>query len=160
MKVQVEDTLPFPAEEVRAVLLDLEAFRVWFPALREWRVLVRRDTSAEVYGRQRLPWPFSDRDYVVRYRWTDDEEGLDLEAVGQSGASPGAPDGVVRVERLRSEWRVSPDGDSARVQYAYEGDHDLPLPRAFLTRLWERHGDRVVSALAGEVERRRRERAP
>ena len=53
---------------------------------------------ALVYGRQALPWPVRDRDYVVRYRWRDapDEEfALIAESVTDEGPPP--RDDVLRV---------------------------------------------------------------
>ena len=155
MQVEVTGTLAAEPEAVRAVLLDLEGFARWFPALDEWRVLSREPGTALVYGRQALPWPVSDRDYVVRYRWEDRPNGtFRLEAVGRPDEGPAPGPDAVRLQRLRSEWRIGPNvGGGTRASYRYEGESG-PLP-SWVSRLaWRSQTRAVLDGLADEVERR------
>ena len=155
VQVEVTGTLAAEPEAVRAVLLDLEGFARWFPALDEWRVLSREPGTALVYGRQALPWPVSDRDYVVRYRWQDSPDGsFRLEAVGRPDAGPAPSGGAVRLQRLRSEWRIGPDaGGGTRASYRYEGESG-PLPAWVARRAWRSQTRAVLDGLARELERR------
>jgi carbon monoxide dehydrogenase subunit G len=139
VQVEVTGTLAAEPEAVRAVLLDLEGFARWFPALDEWR----------------LPWPVSDRDYVVRYRWQDSPDGsFRLEAVGRPDAGPAPSGGAVRLQRLRSEWRIGPDaGGGTRASYRYEGESG-PLPAWVARRAWRSQTRAVLDGLARELERR------
>ncbi len=73
LDIEVAGEIAFSLKEVSDVLLDLEGSQRWFPALQEWRVLSRGKEKALVYGRQELPWPLRDRDYVVEYRWRGKE---------------------------------------------------------------------------------------
>jgi len=118
----VAGPLEAPFEAVRAVLLDLESFERWFPAIGAWRVLGRDEEAVRIYGRQGLPWPVRDRDYVVDYRWWEQDGAFLLEATAVPGAEPGPPAGVVRVERMRTEWRIEPDGERTLARYRYQGE--------------------------------------
>ncbi len=147
----VEAPLPL----VRDVLLDLERFGRWFPQLREWRVLERLGVVTRVYGRQTFPWPVKDRDYVVLYRWSDTADGgFSLEATGVADAGPPAPEGVVRLEALRSLWTLSADGGRTHASYLYEGPSSGRLADWLSARGARSRTHAVIDGLAQEVARR------
>jgi hypothetical protein len=155
MTIEVGDTLDAEIDFVRLTLLDLEAFKRWFPALGDWRVLSRSESTALVYGSQALPWPISDRDYVVRYRWWTGGDGdFHLEARALADASPGPQPGRVRIERMRTEWRLTAEDGRTRVLYVYEGSPGIPLPDWVMRIGWESQTGRLIDALSSEVGRR------
>ena len=151
IEVGVEGTVEAPFARVRETLLALEAFGRWFPAISEWRVLERQDDSARVYGRQSLPWPVADRDYVVEYRWGDDATGFWLRAVAQRDAPPVAPSGVVRVERMQTEWRIEAAASGTSVRYRFEGDAGGSLPEWAARVGWRSSTPRVLDGLRHEL---------
>ena len=156
LRQQVSDTLAADAREVRAVLLDLERFDRWFPALAEWRVLTRTVEGARVYGRQAFPWPIDDRDYVVAYTWAEDGAGVfTLHAVAQPDAEPAALPGVVRLRDMQSRWTVRPVDDGVEVTYAYEADPGGALPSWLADVGWRGRTSAVIEGLAAEVTARR-----
>ncbi|MHC5005565.1 MAG: SRPBCC family protein, partial [Planctomycetota bacterium] len=115
----------------------------------------REPGSALVYGRQALPWPVADRDYVVRYRWQDGPDGsFRLEAVGGADGGPEPTRDAVRLQRLRSEWRIAPGaGGGTRASYRYEGEPG-PLPTWVSRLAWRSRTRAVLDGLIREVERR------
>jgi hypothetical protein len=156
LSVVVEGTLDADLRLVRATLLDLDAFKEWFPAIGEWRILQRDAASALVYGSQALPWPVSDRDYVVRYRWwgAGDSE-FHLEATALADAPPPPPEDRVRIEVMTTLWTLRADGDRTIVQYTYEGSSGMPLPDWVAKIGWRSRTGALIEALAAEVTRRR-----
>ncbi len=154
LRAEAEGVLEASPERVRAVLLDLEGFGRWFPTLVDWRLLTRADAAARVYGRQAFPWPVNDRDYVARYRWWSEGEVFVLEAVGERGDPP-PPEGVTRLERFRSEWRIEPLGSGrTRARYVAEAPVEGRLSRWIANIAWRSQTRRVIDSLAREVERR------
>jgi hypothetical protein len=156
LAVTVEGEIDAHFMAVRAVLLDVEGLGAWFPGVDEWRVLERRADSMLVYGSQDLPWPVTDRDYVVRYRWEAPSRGLfALEARSERAEAMPRREGRVRVERMLTRWELAPaEGQRSRVRYVYEGGTGLPLPRWVARIGWERRAGAVVEALRTEVARR------
>lgn len=155
IEVEVADVIEAGVPAVRSVLLDLEGFGRWFPATAEWRVLDRPEPGrATVYGRQALPWPVADRDYVVEYRWGDEEGVFVLSAVALGRADPAAPPSVVRIERMRTEWRVESTPGGAAVRYRYQGDVGGRLPEWVARTGWRSRTPVVIERLREEVERR------
>ncbi len=140
---------------VRAVLLDVEGLGAWFPGVGEWRVLASEPDSMLVYGHQPLPWPITDRDYVVRYRWVTSGLGeLQLEASSEVTASMPERDGRVRVDTMRTLWEVSEAGGVVHVRYTYWGSTGARLPRWVMRLGWERRAYAVIDALRDELARR------
>jgi len=154
LRVVVEGQIEAPFESVRAALLDLEGFGGWFPSTEEWRVLTRDPDSALVYGRLALPWPIDDRDYVARYSWRDAPDAFVLEARGVSDAEPRPRAGIVRVESMRTVWRIEPEGSATAVRYVYEGSPGGVLPDWVARIGWEMQTGILMDALGEEVERR------
>ena len=155
LDIKVEGEIAHPLRDVSDVLLDLDGFLRWFPALREWRVLSRGKENTLVYGRQMLPWPLHDRDYVVEYRWRAESDAeFILRAVARPGAGPSPPSGVLRLEEMTTVWRLVAHGDATVASYTYRGRVDVPLPDRIIEAAWEAHSAKVIEALADEVARR------
>lgn len=158
LRVVVDGNFDAPPATVRAVLLDLENFGRWFPWISEWRVLSRNSETVRVYGRQDVPWPGRDRDYVARYRWRSEDEVFFLEALGVPDAEPKPPRGVTRVHTFRSEWRIGSDGSGGtRARYTAEGPVDGNIRRWLARYQWRSHTRRVMEGMAAELERTRQE---
>ena len=155
MDASAEGSIPASFAATRAVLLDVAGFGGWFPSLGEWRVLSRAEDSLRVYGRHAVPWPAEDRDYVVDYRWHDTPEGqFVLEATARADAGP-APEGVVRLDVLRSRWTLTPQGDTTLAHYEVSLIPRGELPRFVESASWRRESWRLIEALAREVARHR-----
>jgi hypothetical protein len=155
IEVEVEGDLAAPLAAVRDVLLDFERFPRWFPATAGFRVLERpTPDTARVYGTQALPWPVGDRDYVVVYRWWEDEGVFVLRAIAEAGVDPPPPKGVVRVERMQTEWRIAAVPGGTAVRYRYAGDTGGRLPGWIAQFGWRSSTGLVIDGLREEVARR------
>ena len=155
LDIVVEGEIAHRLSEVTDVLLDLDGFEGWFPALRKWRVLSRGKEKALVYGRQELPWPLHDRDYVVEYRWRAARDGeFSLRAVALAGADPPPEVGVERLETMTTVWRLMARDDETAASYAYRGPLNVPLPDGIVEAAWKAHSAKIIEALADEVARR------
>ena len=143
--IEVVGQIGHPLAEVSDVLLDLDGFQRWFPALREWRVLSRGRRKALVYGRQELPWPLRDRDYVVEYRWRESSDTqFSLTAVARPGADPPPERDVRRLEEMTTVWRLVARGEETQTSYVYRGPLDLALPDWVVEAAWKAHSAKVT----------------
>lgn len=154
--VEVAAEIDAPPEEVRATLLELDRYGEWFPNTVEWEVLERGPDSAVAYGRLSLPWPVDDRDYVVRYAWSDaDPPPFRLHAEVAPEVGPGPREDVVRVEDMTTTWEVAPLGSTTRVRYVYTGSPGGMLPDWVFKIGWEMQTGILMDALEEQIERRR-----
>ena len=91
---------------------------------------------------------------MVRYRWWEDSLGhFFLEAVALEDAMPAPAPGVVRIEAMRTLWRLVPQGQDTEVLYTYRGELGVPLPEWVVKIGWRSETKRVIEALAAEVKR-------
>ena len=67
-----EGDIAAPLDRVVAHLTDFAALGKWMPRVADLRVVERGADEALVYFRFDLPWPISDRDWTLRYRWHRD----------------------------------------------------------------------------------------
>lgn len=148
--VDLSGLLPYSIDAVREVLLDFSGYPRWFPAVAEFRLLAREGHRALVYGRQAFPWPVADRDYVVRYQWSDGEGGFDLEATLVPDGLPAPPVGVIRVRSLVTRWELSRAGACTRARYSYRGESG-PLGEWLGEQLLRVQAQRVIEGLSEAV---------
>jgi hypothetical protein len=108
--MRVECELPARHEAVLALLLDIPASEKWIPQTKTWRYL-RRPSLSECYyySELRMPWPVSNRDYVVHLKaWQQPASKVvtvDADVVG--GEVP-EKEGIVRVLTSTVKWVLHP----------------------------------------------------
>lgn len=153
MDASAEGSIPASFADTRAVLRDVPGFGDWFPSLGEWQVLERSAAGLRIYGRHALPWPVQDRDYVVDYRWWDDDEGRFVVEARARDDAPARP-GVVRLDVLTSRWTLEPRGETSHARYRVTLEPRGELPRFVEQASWRRESWRLIDALAREVARR------
>ncbi len=107
-RIKVEAKIPGTIEKLRSVLLDVANNKKWVYHTRQSR-LVEMVNSNEVvyYAETTLPWPFSNRDVVIRMHFIPDPgtHSLVVTAVGAPDAIP-ANRGIVRIRYFNARWEV------------------------------------------------------
>jgi hypothetical protein len=106
-----EGDIEAPIERVIAHLTDFAILRRIVPRLAELRILWRGADEALLYFRFDLPWPISDRDWTMHYRWRHEGDGFVMawSDANERGPPPGKP---LRVTPLRGSWQLWPRGPS------------------------------------------------
>jgi len=127
-----EGEIAAPIERVIAHLTNFEGLPRWVPRLVEVRVLERRADEAIVYFRFDLPWPLSDRDWTVRYRWR--REGERFVMIWSDANDRGPPPGrALRVAPLRGCWELWPTGrGTTGGRYVFLSELGGHLPRSVI----------------------------
>ena len=105
-------------------------------------------TDGIVYIALDMPFPFSDRDYVVKY--VHGNEGSDLLYSYHSVLHDEAPllKGHVRLVNSMGEWRLKILNDNkTEITYTWNGELLGDFPDFALTRAWTEQGDEVMNWL-------------
>lgn len=109
--------------DVIAVLTDIEKRPEWVYSLAKTEII---DGSTEnkiiVYERIELPWPFNDRDYIVRYHFKHHQQDrIDIEFINVVHPDKPPLDGVVRVPHLKGHM-IFENLASDQTKYIYHMD--------------------------------------
>lgn len=126
-ELRVSGRITAPCADAEAVLRDIQSYDQWMPGVHVWRRIPDARGREIYYSRIEFPFPFSDRDYVVRYDKRAGPQGVAITAQSvRAGPEPTAS--AVRMTDVFSQWTTERD--------------DAP---GCLVRYWER------SAIGGMV---------
>jgi carbon monoxide dehydrogenase subunit G len=128
--------IPAPASKVAAALSDFGRYRDLFtPGVKKVDVLESKSGTARLHLVWPYPFPYSNRDAVVRYEATE-EAGV-FRIRWQADPRPGAPKEGTRIERVEGETLIEPAGPGAsRVTYTYFGDLGGKFPAWAQEKAW------------------------
>jgi polyketide cyclase/dehydrase/lipid transport protein len=125
-----EAEIAAPIDRVVAHLTDFASLGKWMPRVADLRVIDRGDDEATVYFRLGLPWPLSDRDWTLRYRWERDGDRFLMTwyDARDRGPPPGRP---VRVTPVRGYWELAATrGGKTLARYVSLAELGGSLPRS------------------------------
>ena len=107
-KIKVEANFPGSIEKLKSVLLDVAHNKNWVYRTRESRLVERvSDNEVLYYAQTSLPWPFSNRDIVIRMHLQPDSsrKNMLVTQVGEPNAIA-VTKGIVRISELNARWEV------------------------------------------------------
>ena len=110
-------------------------------------------TDEIVYIALDMPFPFSDRDYIVKY--INKKEGLDLIYSYYAVIHENVPifDEYVRLKNSMGEWRLKIiDIDKTEITYTWNGELLGDFPNWALPRAWKQQGLEVIDWLKDALE--------
>jgi hypothetical protein len=146
--------VPAPASKVAAALSDFVRYKELFaPALKRADVLDRDGKAARLHLVWPYPFPFSNRDAVVRYETSELPDG-GYRIAWRADARPGDPKEGVRIERVEGETRIEPadgSGGACRVTYVYLGDLGGKFPKSAEEKAWREEPVQYVRAVRRAV---------
>ena len=127
--------VPSPLAQVVSHLLDFEGARKYIPRATDVRVLEHSTGQALVYYRIDLPWPISDRDWVVRYRYAaNGDSGFEMSWSERNDLGPRS-DETIRVQLARGVWQLIATGNkTTQVRYLMLSDLGGRLPISIVSQ--------------------------
>jgi hypothetical protein len=123
--------VPSALYDVLPVILDATRHTEWMPGCMESRPVRIDGIARTMYNRTDTPWPFSDRDVVLRSRVVVLEPGARIEMPFESVEDAAAPplSDAVRMPLLRGHYRIEAAApDRTRVELQIELDPGGLLP--------------------------------
>jgi hypothetical protein len=124
-------------DSVVALLRDYQARPKWDSMCGEIKVL-KQDASGEtVYVHNKLPWPVTDRDLVMRVEWKQDPKTgvVSQHAIGVPDAVP-RQEGRVRMASFTNDWTLMPMADGTiAVESIAHADPGGPMPTWMINKL-------------------------
>ncbi|MFT3935166.1 MAG: START domain-containing protein [Chitinophagaceae bacterium] len=125
-----------------AVLLDIKNTPDWVYATKSINVLKQISPSELIYYSEiQIPWPVSNRDFIVLLEVTQDPKTKAVSVIGYNKPDL-APEvkSVVRIKRSYSKWLVTPLGNGqVKIEYVLEVDPGGTIP-AWLINMFATKG--------------------
>ncbi|MES1219819.1 MAG: START domain-containing protein [Bacteroidota bacterium] len=140
--VKAECVMTTSVSDLTAILLDINKSKEWIYATKSVSVLKEISPSEIIYYSEvELPWPVSNRDFIVDLSVTQDSATkiVTVTSINKSNLIAPSKD-VVRVEHSWSQWKISPlPGGRLNVEYELQVDPGGKIP-AWLTNMFATTG--------------------
>lgn len=103
--------MPVPIAKVAQVILDenTDKKKEWIDMIMDFKIIERGQVESVTYSSYDLPWPLTDRDYVIHSKLKIDNEANQIVVELKSVEHPYAPPTIgVRAELTRSLYKLVP----------------------------------------------------
>ena len=140
--------LPFSIDKIAKIIEDRGNYYNIFDRVTQSKVV----GDDVVYIRYDMPFPMSDRDFLVRYtiERTPDSAFYKFETAKDIDFPIFSS---VRLENAAGEWYLEKiDNSSTRVVYTWNGDLGGSFPSYALTRAWDKQGNEMINWLKESLE--------
>ena len=110
--IKVEAEMQKKIKKVIAILKDVDNNKNWvYNTRRSYLVKAVSEDEFLYYAETHLPWPFDNRDVVIRMHFDLDtaRHFLNIKATGEPGAAPEVS-GKIRIQKFYGDWNVKYDG--------------------------------------------------
>jgi ribosome-associated toxin RatA of RatAB toxin-antitoxin module len=117
-------------DEMLRLLTDFDKYPTWLPRCKKARVVARLSPNefiAQIVFA--VPWPFKDRDCVLRVRVDENPQtGVILVTETSEPKYIKEQEGVVRIQQLTATWKLVPKNGGTEVtnEYASNPGSDIP----------------------------------
>ncbi len=140
--IKTECTIDATLTAITAVLLDIPAGTDWVYATKKCVVLKQLSaTEVYYYSEVNIPWPVSNRDFIVRIRVSQNDKTKAVTVAGDNfPAYLPVNKNIVRIPQSVSNWYIEPVGTSqVKVVYTLQVDPGGTVP-AWLINLFAARG--------------------
>jgi hypothetical protein len=139
--VKVETRIEATLSQLAAVILDIPATGEWVYATKECRIeKTISPTEYIYYSELEVPWPVSNRDFIVRVKVDHDPATNTMTVSGENlPAYLEEKPGVVRVMQTVSTWTVVPEGKNLNIEFVLHVNPGGSIP-AWLVNLFVTQG--------------------
>ena len=136
--------LPFSIDKISQMIEDLENYYQIFDRVKSSKIVV----DDVVHIRIDMPFPISDRDYIVRYTTSKKDEAISYKFKAASDIQIDINDDCIRLVNAAGEWYLKRVDDSTtEVVYTWNGELRGDFPSWALTRAWRTQGLEMINWL-------------
>ena len=112
-----------------------------------------KDENDIAHIRINYPFPFTDREYVVKFNKIIDNKDIVYEFSTNSNLNTNLDENYVRLINAKGEWRLSPiDNNLIEVSYLWNGELRGGFPSWSLSKAWIKHANEVLGNLKTKLE--------
>ncbi len=139
--------IDFPIDQVSSVINNKKKYPDVF------KRIVGVDTYGDiVHIKLDMPFPFSSRDYIVKYSKVVSNDTLYYNWINTSTESIPLLENYVRLENAAGQWKLIDVNGSTYVCYRWNGELRGDFPNWALTKAWKEQGAEVLLWLEEYLE--------
>ncbi len=113
------------------------------------RVVMSREIGNDaVHIRLDMPFPISDRDYIVKYTENKTDKLMSYKFFAVDDLGVDELDGSIRLINAAGEWHLEETGNFTKIIYTWNGELRGDFPDFALTRAWTTQGNEIINWLA------------
>ena len=147
---RASSTISASIEEVQNIIEDKKNYPNVFKRIDEIQIL----TDEIVYIALDMPFPFSGRDYVVKYIQEHELDDFIYRFYAVNHPDVPSKSKYVRLVHSAGEWRLkSLDSNFTEISYTWNGELLGDFPDWALTRAWKQQGLEVINWLQEAVDK-------
>ncbi len=141
---KAEKSLPFTIDKIAMLIEDKENYPDIFKRIEESKIL----THDIVHISLDMPFPFSGRDYIVKYVTEKTDNDYIYTFTTSNEIVVPERENYVRLVRAGGRWRLSKiDDKNTKVSYTWNGELRGDFPNWGLERAWKTQGTEVLNWL-------------
>ncbi len=149
--VRSKITLNNSIDDVLSVLDDHKNYQNTFEKIIKCEV----NSDNYVYIVVDLPFPFTNRDYVVVYKDFFDKDHFVYQYYSQEHEDFPLQNDNIRLPNAAGEWRLIPINDNTtKVIYTWNGEFLGDFPDWALTKAWSTQGQYLLNSIKEELQKR------
>ena len=139
---------PYSSDKIKKILDDKASYPTTFERIESLDSL-----SADiVHIKINLPFPFSGRDYIVRYKYFQEKKIEYYEYSATKDIQVNLEDGYVRLHNAFGIWKIEPiDNNSTKLTHIWNGQLLGNFPSWALSRAWVAQGNELSSSISNQL---------
>ena len=140
-------------EDILIVIEDISNYKLFFDSI----IISEINSKDEVRLALNMPFPFSDRDYTIKFSKINDESNVRF--LYKPVVSDYFPQEkhFIRLINAQGGWYINyVDSIHTKVIYRWNGEMLGNFPRWAYTKAWIKQGNEIMSNLNQEVKRRKK----
>ena len=141
--------LPYSLDKVSKMIEDLNNYKNIFD-----RVTISNVVADDVvYIKLDMPFPISDRDYIVKYTTDKKDEYISYRFKSVNNLDIPATSNCIRLINATGEWYLVKVSESTtKVAYTWNGELAGDFPDWALTKAWTKQGNEMIDWLNESLE--------
>jgi len=146
---RTQSTIPYGIDKVSRMIEDLENYYNIFDRVKSSILL----DSNVVHIRIDMPFPISDRDYIVKYKTNKYDNHISYKFEADTNTKISTNEGCIRLVNAAGEWYLKTvDENSTKVVYTWNGELAGDFPEWALTKAWSKQGNEMIEWLTESLE--------
>ena len=141
--------LPYSMDEILLIIENVDDYKKILDSV----IYSTKDKNDVAHIRINYPFPFTDREYIVKFERIVDNNDIVYAFGTNEGLNKNLDSKYIRLINAKGEWRLSPvNQNHTKVSYTWNGELRGDFPSWSLSKAWTKHGNEVLGSLRDKLK--------